>query len=394
MQIVISYILIFFMMISCFFGGFAAAPSDLQSADGEFSYELSQEDMLCLESVVASETAWLASIQLDNGAIPMYATQNGEATVNPYFADFAAMALLDKEAMYKDNVISYMDWHFDHLNDSASDYNGVDGTIYDYTVTVSDGKVVNEEITLKDGKPSYDSTDSYAATFLMLLEKYYSVTGDSEYILLHKDEIVRICEAMLSTLHMGLTFAKPDYEVKYLMDNSEVYEGLVSAVSLFDNVLGEDDALKTVSLKCTYALQWMSQKIESNLWNANAGHYYSGIFKNGDPISEFIWDEFYPDATSQLFPIIHGVIPSDTVRAHELYKNFCESYDWQSLAIPSDFCWGAMVYSAAVMGDYESVMTYMNSYLCFSEGHSYPLYNADSARVSMAAAMVLDNFAV
>ena len=29
-----------------------------------------------------------------------------------------------------------MDWHFAHLNTAETDYNGVDGTIYDYTLTV------------------------------------------------------------------------------------------------------------------------------------------------------------------------------------------------------------------------------------------------------------------
>ena len=386
MNVIISYILIFFMMISCCFGSFTGAPSDLFMSEQGFSYELTAEDIECLESIVDSETEWIASMQLDNGAIPMYATEDGEAAVNPYFADFAAMALLDKGGKYSENVKAYMNWHFAHLNTADTDYNKTDATIYDYTVTVENGKAVTEK-----SKGSYDSTDSYAASFLVLLNKYYKVTNDSEYILAHNDEIVRVAEAMLSTLHMGLTFAKPDYEVKYLMDNCEVYEGLVCANDLFDSVLAEDDSSKITATKCRYALSWMEQTIEKKLWNADAGHYRSGIFKNGDAIAEFTWTEFYPAATSQLFPIIHKVIPSDSERAIGLYNAFCDNYNWQMLEIPSEFCWGAMVYTAAIMGDFESVMTYMGSYIDFAENHSYPLYNADAARVSMAAAIVLDS---
>ncbi len=386
MNVLISCILIIFMMISCFFGGFASVPSDLQTADNGFVYELTDEDIGCLEKIVASETDWIASIQLDNGAIPMYPVENGEATINPYFADFAALALLDNADKYTENVIAYMNWHFDHLNTSSDDYNRVDATIYDYTATVENKKVIAEK-----SEESYDSTDSYAATFLMLLNKYYEVTGDAEYILAHKDEIVRISEAMLSTLNMGLTFAKPDYEVKYLMDNCEVYEGLICANSLFKTVLADDDSLKLTATKCRYALSWTEQTIEKKLWDEDASHYYSGIFKNDDAISDFSWTEFYPAATSQLFPVIHKVIPSDSERAIGLYGAFCDSYNWQTLEIPSEFCWGTMVYAAAVMGDYESVMTYMGSYIDFAENHSYPLYNADAARVSMAAAIVLDS---
>ena len=71
---------------------------------------------------------------------------SGQFTMNPYFADFAALALLGAGESYYENVRRYMDWHFAHLNTAETDYNGVDGTIYDYTVTLSYGKVVSEKI--------------------------------------------------------------------------------------------------------------------------------------------------------------------------------------------------------------------------------------------------------
>ena len=172
-------------------------------------------DIAFYQEIVDIETEWLASMQLDNGAMPMTIVKDGSVKVNPYFADFAILAILDGDKKLHPTVKKYMDWHFSHLNTASTDYNGVDGTIYDYTVTVSGGKVTNETPTLDDkGQKLYDSTDSYAATFLNVLWKYYEKSGDAAYIRQHAAEIDRIVSAMFSTMHNGLTMAKPDYPVK------------------------------------------------------------------------------------------------------------------------------------------------------------------------------------
>ena len=386
MKTVISFILIIFMSIATFLGGFSGSSADL-SVNENFSKEivLSDDEKALLSEIFETETAWLASLQLDNGAIPMTANKNGVVSVNPYFADFAALALLDNSEKYADNVKNYIEWHFAHLNTAKTDYNGVDGTIYDYSVTVENGIVKKEEITVKDGKNSYDSTDSYAATFLMVLEKYYEKTDDSEYIISKSKDIERITDVIFATMNMGLTFAKPDYEVKYLMDNCEVYEGVLAAKALFDVISSNDDAYKMMQIKCEKAAIWMKQSIEKVLWNSENGHYESAVFKNGSTAFEFSWNEYYPSATAQLFTILHGVIDAETVRADSLYTAFCDNYKWEEFNIPSEFYWGSNVYVAALMNDSDRVITYMNHYRSLLEKHEYPLYNADSAKVSMAA---------
>ena len=57
---------------------------------------LSQEERNLLEKIAVEERAWLASMQLENGALPMTYSASGVLTMNPYFADFAALALLDE----------------------------------------------------------------------------------------------------------------------------------------------------------------------------------------------------------------------------------------------------------------------------------------------------------
>ncbi|MBQ5905064.1 MAG: hypothetical protein IIW88_04270, partial [Clostridia bacterium] len=90
-----------------------------------------EEQLQMFRQIFESETEWLASLQLENGALPMTYSPNGKLTVNPYFADFAALALLDDAEKYAGNVKAYMDWHFAHLNTAEEDFGGLDGTIYD-----------------------------------------------------------------------------------------------------------------------------------------------------------------------------------------------------------------------------------------------------------------------
>ncbi len=345
------------------------------------------EQLALFESIVESETAWIASLQLENGAIPMTYTANGTVKMNPYFADFAALALLDRADDYADNVKKYMDWHFAHLNTASSDYNGVDGTIYDYEITLADGKITQEK-----SLGSYDSTDSYAATFLMVLNKYYDKTGDSAYILNNVNNIQRVVNAMLSTLHNGLTMAKPDYEIKYLMDNCEVYAGARACGMLFTKV--SCDQSKAIETQCAEAVDDIYKAVENKLWKPLSGNYKVAVKKtlNLDAI-KFSWDEYYPSATAQLFPIAFGLICPRSDRALKLYNKFCDKYDWENFDYPDAFYWGSNVYTAAVVNDLDRVVTYMENYKGIAETHAYPLYNADAGKVSMAAQIMIDRAA-
>lgn len=353
-----------------------------------------QENIELFERIFESETAWLASLQLSNGAIPMTYTPDGQVKMNPYFADFAALALLDKADEYSDEVKKYMDWHFSHLNTAKTDHNGVDGTIYDYEITLKDGKITDENIAIYKKKNSYDSVDSYAATFLMVLSKYYNETGDSEYIVAHSSEIVRIVNAMFAMYHKGLTIAKPEWKVKYLMDNCEVYEGALAAAELFEKVLCVNDAsLEPMQKKCADAAVEVAQTIEDELWIPRAAHYKVGIYRYFDiPSDIFAWRKYYPCATAQLFPIIHGLIAPNTERANMLYDRFCEEYDWANFQYDDVFYWGANLQAAVMMNDVEQVVIYMRNYEELIDTHNYPLYNADAARVCIAANMLLEKY--
>ena len=336
------------------------------------------------QNIVDTENQWLADMQLSNGALPMTPIKDGTVKVTPYFADFTALALLNQPEKYAANVKAYMDWHFSHLNTAAQDHNGLDGTIYDYHITVEDGVVVKETILTDNGKNTYDSTDSYAATFLMVLQKYVEKTGDQAYILAHKAEIGRIAEVMFGTMVGDLTLAKPDYRVKYLMDNCEVYEGMLAGAKLYKDVLVPADQTQTLMLnRLEQGAAMVADGIEKKMWS---GSYYHPTLDADDSVAwEFTWSNFYPSATAQTFPIMHGLIATDSQRAQDLYAGFCNAYAWENMEIPDQYYWGSNVYLAAMMGDVERVSTYMALYERVMNRHLFPLYNADAAKVSMAA---------
>lgn len=350
-----------------------------------------EENMGLFRTIYETETAWLASLQLSNGAIPMTYAENGKLTMNPYFADFAALALLDNAEKYGGNVKAYMDWHFEHLNTAKEDFNGLDGTIYDYVITMKDGRIESEVVSTPENADSYDTTDSYAATFLTVLYKYFCKTGDSDYVVDNAEDIVRITNVMFATLQNGLTYAKHNHRVKYLMDNCEVYEGAIAATRLFEEMVQRGKA-EYIDMRddCNDLIGTIKENINTKLWNYVGGYYRPGITAYVSiPTKIFSWKTYYPQATSQLFPIICGVIEPNTQRARNLYEKFSDTYHWEAFEYPDAFYWGANVYAAAVMNDLDSVIEYMENYLPLTEKHSWPLYNMDSARVSMAAYMML-----
>lgn len=358
-----------------------------------------QADIDFYKEILEIETGWLSGLQLPNGAMPMTAAKTGTVKVNPYFSSFAVLAILEGDKKYYPVVKKYMDWHFAHLNTAATDYNGVDGTIYDYDITVSDGKVVSEAIATNDrGTKQYDSSDSYAAMFLAILWSYYDKTGDAAYIKAHYTEIKRILNALYNTMNDGLTWAKPDYKIKYLMDNAEVWRGIDKAVLLYEKVLKPafaDASAMLTRLKADRTL--VASKIEELMWNEAGQYYECAIGEGGEVAYNFDWNNFYPSATSQVFVITNGLLKTDSARAKLVYANFNKYYStgeskktWEQMSIPDAFYWGELVYAGALMKDEARVKSYMTLYRRVMKNHAYPLYNADAGKATLAAAYMVE----
>jgi hypothetical protein len=129
----------------------------------------------------------------------------------PYYSNLAAIGVVRTgNPVYYAKVKAWMQWYVAHLN--YPDKWGLSCTVYDYSVSGTTETPTNDA----------DSTDSYAATFVSLAWAYWQ-TGDAtaqNYIKTLKYQLDCIGGVMVQTQQRnGLTWAKPNYQVQYLMDN-------------------------------------------------------------------------------------------------------------------------------------------------------------------------------
>lgn len=298
-----------------------------------------------LKKSADNDLIFLSGLQLESGAFPIYANTSGSESINPYFSDYVAIALLNRPDLYAENVKKYINWHFDHLND--------DGTIYDYYI----------ENNVEKPKGTYDSTDSYAATFLMLLEKYCEKTGDINFITKHKSDVISVYNSMISTLYNGLTYAKKDHPVIYTMDNSEVYAALLESEKLFK--LLEESGLAN---DCLEKSSQLKTELNKQLWNKNC-YFETGINKEDGTVSnKYLLNEYYPSGLAQLFPVIYNAV--DTEKKMSVYYDVKRRFDIGSVAYKEDYyCFIAL--AAASVGDVDYLIQYKNKF-----SYTVPLGNS------------------
>lgn len=364
-----------------------------------------------ISKLIDTSLDWIAEMQAPSGALPMYPVRKpGDSSkICPYFSEFAGLSLLLRPEKYGDNVRRYLDWHISRLNTAETDYNGEDGTIYDYILTLDEDGTFREEIMIdpSTGGPLYDSTDSYAALFLHLILEYSLATGNTGYIRSNTDAIDRSVKAMLCTLDDGLTWAKPDYKVKYLMDNCEVYRGLCSAVSIYSDILlpvcvdqKRAGYMNQEISRLTEIKKDLYEAIEKYLWNNADDSYYVGVVEGNKGIPEKTdWQLFYPDALAQLFPVIMDLASTDEPRAVSLYERFSQNFStkdtaWERMKgnrLGKHYINGLIVYTAARMKDHDKVETYMEIFKkkIMDKGFPFPAFNSDVAKVAFAADILM-----
>ncbi|NAZ23283.1 MAG: hypothetical protein GU346_02325 [Thermocrinis sp.] len=142
---------------------------------------------------------------------PVLDILNNHYTV-PYLVNLTAIDLLPQDPK---RVKRYIEWYLRHLN--YPDMYGLTGTIYDYYITE----------TSEVPAYTYDSADSYAATFLFLVFLYTEITDDYQLI---RDNLQKLKDIAYVIAYLqdtdGLTKALPHLNLKYLVDNIESVCGL------------------------------------------------------------------------------------------------------------------------------------------------------------------------
>lgn len=309
------------------------------------------------------EKAWITTLEQNGALMNTPPDGKGNKSLTPYFAAHAAMGLATDEK-YLPDVKNFLQWYLNHLN--RPDKTGLSGTVYDYQITPS-----GEEIS----KNSYDSADSYSATTISLLRQYYDRSGDASFLLTHRDNIALVASvmpAMMDTDH--LTWAKPDYPVKYLMDNCEVFKGLQDMAYLYRHVYHDAQKAREYQI---YADQ-SRQAILTELRHGDEFYTYKGAGGGKKVPDLHVW---YPDSTSQLYPIVYGVIAPTDPLAQKLYATFNRyNPDWAKLPKNDRFPWAIIGYVASVMQDWPRVETYQQAVQDkFLTTHHWPWYSSEAA---------------
>lgn len=317
---------------------------------------------LSFSSYITEQGQWLAQHQLKDGAIA-YSNTN----IEPYFANIAATGWLKIPSQLA-NVRAWIAWYVAHLN--AADIWNLGGTIYDYTYTASGAETSTQ---------SADSVDSYAATFLTLVRELYDTSDavSQAYVLSLQPTLDRLGTTLLALQqHDGMTIAMPSYAIAYLEDNCEVYRGLRDLAYLDQRAF-----LDPVSAaRYTTAATQVAAGIDS-LWNASVGAYAYAKGEPGGSSSAPSWSIWYPDATSQLFPILEGVIFPTSSRAIALWSAFNAAFpQWDQLVGSDAFPWALVGDSAAMMSDVARSDAYVQNVQKSygASGFPWPWYDAES----------------
>jgi hypothetical protein len=247
---------------------------------------------------VRSDANWILEAQLPDGAIANYVDQKA---IWPYLSNFAAIGLartaqLTGEVRYTNAAWQWLRWYQAH-----QDRNGF---VTDYHVTggseVSTGEM--------------DSTDAYAGTFLIAVQAAWAVSRDRVALRILEPGVAAAVAAIKATQAAdGLTWAKPSWHVKYLMDQAETYAGLRAAASAA-RTLG-DRRLETSAASAAARLR----SGVGRLWNRRLGAYDWARHGNG---ARHVtnWAILYPDAMEQAWPVAFGLV--EGARAKGLMRRF------------------------------------------------------------------------
>lgn len=231
---------------------------------------------------------------ITSGGVPysVLSQSSDKLNIEPYFANQIALALIKSNPdRYRMTVLNWIKWYLAHVN-VTSDTSGGLGTVYRYSINPQSGSQTSLN--------SYDSADSYAATFMILLDAYASIYPVELAALLNTSSnsyrLSLILGSVYELMDRGLTAAKKDYLIYYTLDNSEVYAGLTALCRL----KGRINMAADVGWACAFAPS-VAYSMNINLFSSAANLFapYLGQAPSMNSI--------YPDMLAQVWPVLYGV---------------------------------------------------------------------------------------
>lgn len=296
---------------------------------------------------IRKQQAFIHQCQLRSGTFRLSPTSE---VINPYFTNLGLLALTELGDCQP--VKGHLLWYLQHI--SPSGY--VNDHRYCYPTEMDTGAA--------------DSEDSYHATFFTLLHEYIKQSDEVTWLLSIHDQLTSILRSLLKLqCPDGLTWAKHSYKVKYLMDNCEVYQGLIDASHLF-RIIG-DRKHASLAEKC-------ARNCKVGVANTYATSKEAfAIYDTTYPT----WTKWYPDVTSQAFPIVYQISDTPSNTAISLYNKMINHYPhFECFETGDHFPWMFMGLCSHAMGDRERVkkmiLTAENVYIHGSKQSYWLLHEA------------------
>ncbi len=318
---------------------------------------------------------WVTALQYTDPALPSYGAVKIHPTVaavapdqreyyriNPYNSNLGVLGLLRSHALDSLAIAEHwIAWYLRHLTPESAP----DGVPFDHFY-LADG--TGETVCVKPGDPRLcrynDATDSAAATFFLVLESYTEAGGKTPFLKTaeNKGKLEHLAETLLALQDSdGLFWAKRDYRVKYLEDNSEVYAGLKALSHLEERLFQHGERAKTHAS----AAERVQKAIEAELYDPSTQAYRVAKFEH-KTYTRTDLNVWFPDMQAQLWPLLFGVVPPSASRSQAAVRSLNQRWNGQErpdwAAAPEKVNEGHihadMAYAALLAGDTKQVKVY------------------------------------
>ncbi|KZE51481.1 hypothetical protein AV540_00465 [Brevibacillus parabrevis] len=277
-------------------------------------------------ALLAHQRDYLLSCQLPSGAFRLGPERD---QINPYFTNLALLSLVRLQEW--EAVRRYLDWYLQHLNKN--------GYINDFRL--DSGQEIDTA--------AADSEDSYHATYFSLVMEWVESCGDDSWLYANQEQLAYLFRGIARLQQKdGLTWAKHSFRVKYLMDNCEVAKGLDDASYLFA-LQGKEPLAREASVRavaCKRGIASMYSRLRRSF----------AMYDRSHPG----WRKWYPDVTSQAFPIVYGLCEPDI--GAMLYQRMTKAFPrFDTFDTGDMYPWMVMGVCARMLGDEQRVRTMLDT---------------------------------